>query len=70
MNTQPTDTPRRWIPVARIDEWERAHAAGIARARATMDELATHDAPDLAMLSVVLRVMRNLVAQGTASTLE
>jgi glutamate dehydrogenase len=57
-------------PVARIDEWERAHAAGIARARATMAELAAQDAPDLAMLSVVLRVMRNLVAQGTASTLE
>ena len=57
-------------PDARIAAWEHTHAAGLARARATLMELSSQDAPDLAMLSVALRVMRNLVAQGTASTLD
>ena len=57
-------------PATRIEEWEAAHAAGVARARATLEEIAQLESPDLATLSVALRVMRNLVAQGTASTLE
>ncbi|CAB4758666.1 unannotated protein [freshwater metagenome] len=57
-------------PGDRILEWEQAHAAGLGRARATLDEIAATEDADLATLSVALRVLRNLVAQGAASTLD
>ena len=57
-------------PSDRILEWEQAHAAGLGRARATLDEIAATEDADLATLSVALRVLRNLVAQGAASTLD
>ncbi len=47
----------------RLDSWELAHAEGVARARSTLDEIAGVDHPDLATLSVVLRVLRTLVSQ-------
>ena len=53
---------------ARISAWEETHRAGLARARATLDELAMSAADaDLATLSVTLRTLRNLVAQGRTS---
>lgn len=57
-------------PSDRILQWEQAHAAGLGRARATLDEIASTEDVDLATLSVALRVLRNLVAQGAASTLD
>ena len=57
-------------PSDRILGWEQAHAAGLGRARATLDEIAATEDADLATLSVALRVLRNLVAQGAASTLD
>ena len=54
-------------PDDRIRSWEAAHEAGLARARATLDEIARQDDMSLATLSVVLRVMRTLVAQGATS---
>ena len=54
-------------PLERLARWESDHAQGVERARATLDELAAVEAPDLATLSVALRAMRNLVAQGTTS---
>ena len=53
-------------PIVRIEEWEGSHAAGLGRTRATLDEIAGTEEVDLATLSVALRVMRNLVAQGAA----
>ena len=51
----------------RIEEWEAAHAEGLARARTTLDDIARQGNADLAMLSVALRVLRSLVAQARLS---
>ena len=51
----------------RIAAWEAAHEAGLRRARATLDEIAGQEDVSLATLSVVLRVLRTLVAQGETS---
>lgn len=48
-------------PDKRIQQWEEANAEGVARARATLDEINAVEDPDLATLSVALRVLRNLV---------
>ena len=60
-------TPATVTPVERVAAWESVHAAGLGRARATLAEIASQEDADLATLSVSLRVMRNLVAQGSAS---
>ncbi len=51
-------------PQDRIVAWEEKHAEGLARARATLADIASLETVDLATLSVALRVMRTLVAQG------
>jgi glutamate dehydrogenase len=51
----------------RLASWERLHREGVARARSTLEDIAAVEEPDLATLSVALRAMRNLVAQGTTS---
>jgi glutamate dehydrogenase len=61
-------TSSRLAPGERVTEWEQAHREGVARARATLEEIAAVDSPDLATLSVALRALRNLVAQGTTSS--
>ena len=48
-------------PQQRIQQWEEANAEGVARARATLDEINAVEDPDLATLSVALRVLRNLI---------
>ncbi len=48
----------------RVETWEAVHAEGVSRARTTLQEIAAVENPDLATLSVCLRVLRNLVAQG------
>jgi glutamate dehydrogenase len=48
-------------PDKRIQQWEEANAEGVARARATLDEINAVEEPDLATLSVALRVLRNLI---------
>ncbi len=55
-------------PLARLGAWETVHLEGVARARTTLDDIAAVEEPDLASLSVALRAMRNLVAQGTTSS--
>jgi glutamate dehydrogenase len=60
-------TPHDLPPLERLARWETDHAPGVARARTTLDELGTVEDPDLATLSVALRALRNLVAQGTTS---
>ena len=60
-------TPHDLAPLERLARWESDHAPGVARARTTLDELAAVENPDLATLSVALRALRNLVAQGTTS---
>ncbi|MFN8173171.1 MAG: NAD-glutamate dehydrogenase, partial [Candidatus Nanopelagicales bacterium] len=60
-------TPSELSSTERLALWEAAHAEGVARARSTLDDIGTVDEPDLATLSVALRVMRNLVAQGVTS---
>ncbi|HEY7857846.1 MAG TPA: NAD-glutamate dehydrogenase [Candidatus Nanopelagicales bacterium] len=52
-------------PILRIQAWESRQAEGLARTRATLDEIANQDKFDLATLSVALRAMRTLVAQGS-----
>ncbi len=54
-------------PVERVAAWEAVHADGLGRARATLAEISSQEDADLATLSVSLRVMRNLVAQGSSS---
>ena len=54
-------------PLARIEAWEGAHQAGLGRARSTLEEISGQEDTDLATLSVALRVLRNLVAQGGTS---
>jgi len=46
----------------RIERWEEAKAEGVARARATLDEINAVEDPYLATLSVALRVLRNLIS--------
>ena len=52
----------------RLLDWERAHAEGVARARSTLEDISSVENPDLATLSVALRAMRNLVAQGLTTS--
>ena len=61
-------TPHDEAPLERLARWEADHAQGVGRARATLDDIASVENPDLATLSVALRAMRNLVAQGTTSS--
>jgi glutamate dehydrogenase len=49
-------------PDDRIAAWESLNAEGLARARATLDEISLNDTSDLASLSVALRVIRTLVS--------
>ena len=60
-------TPPDAAPLERLAMWEDAHIEGVQRARTTLDDIAAVEDPDLATLSVALRAMRNLVAQGTTS---
>jgi glutamate dehydrogenase len=60
-------TPHDAAPLERLSMWEEAHMEGVSRARTTLDDIAAVEDPDLATLSVALRAMRNLVAQGTTS---
>jgi glutamate dehydrogenase len=48
----------------RIVQWEQQRTEGVARTRATLDEILNVEDADLATLSVGLRVLRNLVAQA------
>ena len=54
-------------PAERIAAWEGAHQAGLGRARSTLEEISGQGDTDLASLSVAIRVLRNLVAQGGTS---
>jgi glutamate dehydrogenase len=53
-------------PDERIAAWQAANAEGLARARATLADIATSDSFDLATLSVALRVIRTLVPSGSS----
>ena len=57
-------TPADLPALERLAQWEQAHAEGVARARTTLEDISAVEEPDLATLSVALRAMRNLVAQG------
>ena len=57
-------TPDGADPMQRILTWEARYSQGLARAQSTLDQIAAHETGDLATLSVALRVLRNLVAQG------
>ena len=61
LRTTPHDLP----PDQRLSEWEAEHPEGVARARATLNEMSSLEDPDLASLSVALRAMRTLIAQGS-----
>ena len=54
-------------PEQRLSEWQERSASVIARAEATVDEVAASDVSDLAMLSVALRAIRTLVGSRTRS---
>lgn len=60
-------TPATSDATERLALWEHDHREGLARARATLDDISSVENPDLATLSVALRAMRNLVSQGTTS---
>ena len=46
--------------VERMQQWQEANSERVSRARATLTEALGRDKPDLAVLSVALRVMRGL----------
>jgi glutamate dehydrogenase len=58
-------TPSLPDPLGRVLAWEGNQAEGLARARATLDEIAALEQFDLATLSVALRTIRTLVRQGS-----
>ena len=60
-------TPAGEDPLQRILAWEDRYSEGLGRAKSTLDQIAAHETGDLATLSVALRVLRNLVAQGQSS---
>jgi glutamate dehydrogenase len=54
-------TPGLTEPVTRVEIWESHQAEGLARAKATLDEIAAIETFDVATLSVALRTIRTLV---------
>ena len=54
-------TPGMTDAVQRVESWESHQAEGLARARATLDEIAALETFDVATLSVALRTIRTLV---------
>jgi glutamate dehydrogenase len=48
-------------PLDRVEEWERANAAAVARAAQTLEEVCRLESGDLASLSVALRALRGVV---------
>ena len=60
-------TPGVTDPDERIAAWQQQNSEGLARARATLTEIATAENFDLATLSVALRVIRTLVPSGSSS---
>jgi glutamate dehydrogenase len=60
-------TPATQSAAERLRAWEGAHMEGVMRATTTLTDIAGVDDPDLATLSVALRALRNLVAQGARS---
>jgi glutamate dehydrogenase len=61
-------TPATLPAAERLSQWEGAHLEGVMRATTTLADIAKVEHPDLATLSVALRALRNLVAQGARST--
>jgi glutamate dehydrogenase len=57
-------TPGQPDPDARVAAWEASNAEGLARTRATLQDIASSDSFDLATLSVALRVIRTMVPSG------
>ncbi len=57
-------TPDGGEPIERVTTWEERYAEGLGRARATLAEIGAQESFDLATLSVALRVIRTLAAQG------
>jgi NAD-specific glutamate dehydrogenase len=53
-------TPGVEDPEALMAAWEAAHRGDLARVRQVLAEVQTAKSPDLAMLSVGLREIRNL----------
>jgi len=51
----------RMDPLERIEAWERANTAAVARATQTLDEVRRLEKGDLASLSVALRTLRGVV---------
>ena len=51
---------------ARISKWEARFAEGVARTRATLNEIAHSEQNDIATLSVALRAIRTLAGQGAS----
>jgi len=51
-------------PVERINEWEASQTEGVARARSTLAEITALESGDIATISVALRAIRALIAQG------
>ena len=48
-------------PLERIESWEKANSAAVARAAHTLDEVRRLERNDLASLSVALRTLRGIV---------
>jgi glutamate dehydrogenase len=59
-------TPAGSEPLERVEMWESANQAGLARVRTTLADVALAETFDLATLSVVLRSMRQLTVDASA----
>jgi glutamate dehydrogenase len=51
-------------PIDRINHWETSQTEGVARAKSTLAEITALESGDIATISVALRAIRALIAQG------
>jgi glutamate dehydrogenase len=55
-------------PLARYDEWAKANAESLARAKTALSGIERLDKPNIAALSVALRTLRSVIRSGAATS--
>jgi glutamate dehydrogenase len=55
-------------PLARYEEWGKANAESLARAKTALSGIERLDKPNIAALSVALRTLRSVIRSGAATS--
>ena len=55
-------------PLARYDEWAKANAESLTRAKTALSGIERLDKPNIAALSVALRTLRSVIRSGAATS--